>query len=234
MLTMSVKTNISDLERGLNQFAKKELPYAVVRGLTAVAKQAQTQVRSELSQHFTIRNSFVSRGITVEPARKTDWPHAQAVVLSKDAFMTDHEQGAKREPGSLGFVAAPVSPGEKDSVRPMQEQVITPRLRARKLVQLAQSKKQYHLVTLPRSKTLGVVGSPKRYIYGNRAKRNSAELARRMAHRLKIESESRVLWALPQEVHLKKRWNFVDTVMDTRFDGFHREIDIILRKASYK
>jgi hypothetical protein len=138
--------------------------------------------------------------------------------------MTDHEEGATRQAGSLGFVATPISPGQAGSVRPDQTQIIQPRLRAKKLLQLTKSKKNYHLVKLPRSGSLGIMYKPTSYVYRNSKK----------ASHQQFQDQSKSMYVLPQEIKLKKRWDFVERAMSVSIAVFHQEMILILAKEGLK
>jgi hypothetical protein len=209
-MRIRITTNAAQLERELTQFAQKELPKAMARTLTALAKEAQKKVREELPSRFRIRNDYVSRGIETVPAEKSDGLHSmKAVIGSRNSFMRLQEEGGdKPRLKGLGLLAAPL----RSRVRPVESEVIRPGLRPMKLLQLVQDKKNYRLETLKSNSQKAIVFRPQSKSYLTRAKRNSALALRRRQARLALSQRVRVLWVLPEQVTLKPRWQFFETV----------------------
>lgn len=74
----------------------KQIPYALALAITEVANYSRDAVKSELPNHFTIRNNYTAKGIRVKRAEKRDYPNIHALVGSVDKFMDDHDQGGDR------------------------------------------------------------------------------------------------------------------------------------------
>ncbi len=74
----------------------KQMRFATILALTRVAKNAQVEVRKSLVRDFTLRNRWTEGGIRIKPALKTDKPEPFAEVYSRDWYIAQHEQGAKR------------------------------------------------------------------------------------------------------------------------------------------
>ncbi len=87
------------------QETAEQMPFATALALTKTAQLAQADVRAQLSESFTLRNSWVSKGIRILPARKDD---LAATVYTKDYFMALHVMGGDRVPASPGKDAVPV------------------------------------------------------------------------------------------------------------------------------
>ena len=72
MLTFSAKADIRVLERQLDAWAKRQLPFATAQALTAVAKKAADAERREMQRTLDRPEPFTLRGIAVKAARKND------------------------------------------------------------------------------------------------------------------------------------------------------------------
>lgn len=87
MFTVRVEARVEDLERELRDVARSQLPFTMAQTLTKVAELARDRVRAEMPRRFTIRSQRVIRGVTIQPAKKRDWPRPFAIVGTLDAFM---------------------------------------------------------------------------------------------------------------------------------------------------
>lgn len=107
---MSVAINVSfdtaPIVRGFEDLARKQIPFATAVALTRTAKDAAEDVRNHLGDDFTLRSSWVARGITISPATKT---RLRAEVRSRDKFMALQETGGDRVPSTPGRDAVPVT-----------------------------------------------------------------------------------------------------------------------------
>lgn len=83
----------------------KQARFAMALALTRVAQEAQARVRGDLTENFTIRSPWVSKGIRIVRANPKT---LEAVVFSKDDFMALQEAGGTKEPRSGKTVAVPV------------------------------------------------------------------------------------------------------------------------------
>ena len=70
MIGIHIQVDTSDMERGLDAMARKQLPFAVAAALTATAKDAQAAVRAQMPARFTLRGPWVPKGIRIRPAKK--------------------------------------------------------------------------------------------------------------------------------------------------------------------
>ncbi|MBF0213039.1 MAG: hypothetical protein HQM00_05665 [Magnetococcales bacterium] len=71
----------------------KQVRFAASMALTNTAKDAQDEVRKQLSKRFTIRTPWVSKGVQVRAATKEN---LEAVVVVKDQFMVMQETGGEK------------------------------------------------------------------------------------------------------------------------------------------
>lgn len=93
-----IDVNVPDAIHSLERVVRKQVPFATALALTWTAADAQEAVRDDLPEHFTIRNTWVSKGIRIEPARKADWPNMSARIYSRDDFMARQEFGGLKVP----------------------------------------------------------------------------------------------------------------------------------------
>ena len=90
MLVLDLTADIHAAIADLSNLARKHVPFATARALTAVAYDARDEVREQLPKRFIIRRPWVAKGIGVERATKTD---LEANVFSRDRFMALQEEG---------------------------------------------------------------------------------------------------------------------------------------------
>ena len=99
----------------------KQLPFAVAKGLTATAKDAQGAVLGGLSNKFTLRNNWFKPntplGIRIKPAKKNN---LQAEVGTNFDAMEKFETGKDKTPRSGRHLAIPTP-----NVRRNKRQIIT-------------------------------------------------------------------------------------------------------------
>lgn len=81
MLTLDVQTNLKPLMAGLDDLAKKQIPFATARALTAVAKKVQKAETDAISDIFDRPTLFTQRSVGVRAAKKAD---LTATVFVKD------------------------------------------------------------------------------------------------------------------------------------------------------
>lgn len=90
-----VRVNTGLFQRQLSKLEKQQIPFATARALTWVALDAQKEVRRQLPRRFKIKNSWVSKGIRITPAKKH---RLVAEVYTKDYFMERQEEGGTKRP----------------------------------------------------------------------------------------------------------------------------------------
>jgi hypothetical protein len=84
----------------------KNLKFALALALTRTAKAAQAEVIRQLPERFTIRTTWVKRGIRIIPATKK---RLQSSVIVKDDFMIRQEEGGEKRSLTGHAVAIPVA-----------------------------------------------------------------------------------------------------------------------------
>lgn len=102
---IQVKVNADLVNRRLTDLEQKQLPFATARALTWLAMDVQKEERRELPRRFTIRNTWVAKGIRIKPAKKT---RLVAEVYSRDDFMERQEEGGTKRPKQGQHLAVPV------------------------------------------------------------------------------------------------------------------------------
>ncbi|MCP4352303.1 MAG: hypothetical protein GY795_43145 [Desulfobacterales bacterium] len=89
--------------------ASKQLPFATALALTNTAKKAQEKLRQGLGSKFTMRRTWVAKGIQVKAANKRQPLHLmEAIIGSKDEFMLRQELGGVKKGRSGHRIAIPV------------------------------------------------------------------------------------------------------------------------------
>jgi hypothetical protein len=101
------------LERDLQTFAKKAVPYAARNGLNGSAFALQDEWRGEVRRTFTLRNQYTVRAIRVDKAQGLDLRTMQAVTGSVAPYMADQEEGATvRGKSGKKAIPAPAAAGQ--------------------------------------------------------------------------------------------------------------------------
>jgi hypothetical protein len=104
MIHVSVRHDFIRLSRTLDNFSRKQLPFAAARALTAIARDAGDDVTRGLSEDLDRPTPFTKKAVGIVPARKTD---LRAVVLIKDRpsqYLGYQIRGGQREPKGKALV----------------------------------------------------------------------------------------------------------------------------------
>ena len=100
-----------DLEKftaKMDALTRKQLPFAMTLALTWTAQNASVALQGNLRDHFTIRSSWVARGIRIEAARKKGRDRASKVG-SVDPFMARQALGGTKKPiGKTKMLGVPL------------------------------------------------------------------------------------------------------------------------------
>jgi hypothetical protein len=99
-----VRADTAALKAALSSIEQSQLPFATARALTTTAKQGQAAVRARLPQIFTIRTTWLDKGIQVRSASKRD---LRAAVVSRDEFMGLQETGGEKKPRKGRAIGVP-------------------------------------------------------------------------------------------------------------------------------
>lgn len=93
MIQLDLTADITAATQSLSDLQLRHAPFATARALTDAARDARDAVRADLPHRFNIRKPWVAKGINIEGATKS---HLVAHVFSRDAFMSEQEDGGTR------------------------------------------------------------------------------------------------------------------------------------------
>lgn len=105
---IDVRTNLKQLERNLDDFAYRQLPFATAQALTGLGKLVQAGEREAMSSVFDKPTPFTVNAVGVQGARKDN---LQAVVYVKDiaaSYLAPYEFGGPNKLNSTALLK-PVS-----------------------------------------------------------------------------------------------------------------------------
>ena len=72
MITISVSDNIKDITRGLDDFARQQVPFATAKALTDTAKGVQAALQQEIKSVFDRPTPWIQRSPVIERATKAN------------------------------------------------------------------------------------------------------------------------------------------------------------------
>ncbi|APO74256.1 hypothetical protein AM571_CH01421 [Rhizobium etli 8C-3] len=82
MIEASIKFDLHEFERGLNNIERKQLPYAVMLTLTETAKGGRLEVQREMDKVFDRPTPYAKRGVVYDRATRQNL--TAAVVITGD------------------------------------------------------------------------------------------------------------------------------------------------------
>lgn len=92
-LEISVRTNLTDVERGLSDLAKRQMPYATALALTSLSKLVAADAVKNLSAKLKNPSPFTLRSVKAMAARKDNLV-AKVYVMDKAAeYLEPYERG---------------------------------------------------------------------------------------------------------------------------------------------
>jgi len=95
MFAISVKSNIDDVIKSLDDGQRRQVPFAISRALNATAFDAQRAVKKNLHKTFTLRSKWTERGVRVIRSNKQKL--VAVVLMGKGReYMGLHEFGGTR------------------------------------------------------------------------------------------------------------------------------------------
>ena len=104
MTDLKIDLDLSPALNALNDLKRSQIPFATALALTRTSQYAQREVKRSLPERFTIRNTFVERGVKVKAATKASQEatvHWQAPVASRRGFaqsLARQETGGGKTP----------------------------------------------------------------------------------------------------------------------------------------
>lgn len=84
MLQISVSADVARIRRQLDDVARRQLPFAAARALTAAARRGAEAERQAMRTKLDRPSPFTLRGVAVQPARKEDLK-ATVLILPEQA-----------------------------------------------------------------------------------------------------------------------------------------------------
>ncbi|SDH05679.1 MULTISPECIES: hypothetical protein [unclassified Duganella] len=72
MFDVSIRSNLREMQRGLDTFARKQLPFASARALTAIGRRVQEGEQGGMRSLFDKPTPFTVKSVGVKAARKND------------------------------------------------------------------------------------------------------------------------------------------------------------------
>jgi hypothetical protein len=100
MIAISVKANIAGVAKGLDDLAKRQLPFASALAVTGLAQRVRLAETANLAQTFDRPTPFTLNAVGVVPARKAN---PTAIVFVRDrqaAYLAPYEFGGRQVLGS--------------------------------------------------------------------------------------------------------------------------------------
>src|SRR6187399_2615573 len=114
MLTVDT-SDWKKLERQLNTFRSKALPYATREMVNKMAFEAQSIWRTQtLKEQFKLRNSYTQSSIRVDKATTLDIDAQVSTVGSVASYMDEQEfGGSESKKGKYGVALPAAAPGKR-------------------------------------------------------------------------------------------------------------------------
>jgi hypothetical protein len=201
------------------QIIEKQIPFALSRTINGTMYEAQSILRRELGEHFTVRRpGFLQQSIKVNPTTKANLngeigvpPRSNSGI---DQALAAQERGGRRPSQHGGKVAEPLSGARPTPLSTTPPSKWPGKLKRTFTVRTAKG------VTLILQRVGGKKGRGRRAIVGPVEVQHDPQL--------------RVMYALASPPELKKRWNFVETVVTEAKkipERFARELLAAIRTA---
>ena len=103
-LQISIRSDLDDLRAQLDDFARKQLPFAVAGVLTEIARGGQKKASALIRAKFDRPTPFSQRGPKVEPATKTFWQSKLYMQEIQAKYLGLEETGGIRTPPKVALV----------------------------------------------------------------------------------------------------------------------------------
>jgi hypothetical protein len=105
LFEINIRTDVERFGKTLDDFARRQLPFATALAITALARKVQAAETAALPEVFDRPTPFTMRAVGVVPATKRK---PEAIVFIKDiqaAYLAPYEFGGKQIPARPGNVA---------------------------------------------------------------------------------------------------------------------------------
>jgi hypothetical protein len=105
-----IKADARGVQRGLNDIARRQMPFATARALTSTAKLAQQNVARQLPSIFDRPTPFTRNAIGIQAATKTNLVARVFVKARQAEYLVLEETGGTRTPKGRGLVLPRAAP----------------------------------------------------------------------------------------------------------------------------
>ncbi len=102
MITISIKHDMTNITRYLDDIQRKQVPYATARALTKTVQGAKDEAGKQIAQRLNRPTRYATSAMYIKPATKAK---LEAMVYVKDAGMTQ-KSGMKSQADVLGHLFA--------------------------------------------------------------------------------------------------------------------------------
>lgn len=204
----SLRTNLAEVIRDLDDLSKQQLPFAMALALTRTAQETRDHLRARLPDHFTVRSTWVEKSLQITRAEKKD-PDPTAIVGSLYWPMWAHAEGGTKAARS-GKLGIPVG------ARPTAQTITGPNTFPSKLL----GRPNFFVAPFSRA-PFSVGEGPETGVFERTALAAGAHGPVPMRSRkktAKAEQSRRHLklwWTLEEEVKIKQDWPFFEDAMQS-------------------
>ena len=101
MPNIRIAIDITGYVEEVNQARSRDIPFVTAKALTRTAQDAQSEVRRDVQQKFSLRNTWTQTGIRITPAEKLSWPITAEVYTDTGNaqapdYLTGQEEGGEK------------------------------------------------------------------------------------------------------------------------------------------
>lgn len=101
---LNVSADVRQVERWLSDAARKQIPFATAKALSAAADAARISIMRRLPQTFDNPTSFTMRGVAIKTARKSDLEARVFIKTAQAEYLALEETGGTRQPKKTALV----------------------------------------------------------------------------------------------------------------------------------
>ena len=208
-----ISINLDPFLRSLDEFQRKNLPFAQAVALNNTAFQAKAKLVEAMPQKFDLRSPRMAKGFRVDKAHKKQ-PIPSATVFHLDAWMAIHETGGDKRPTKGRSMGVPAAETQAKGRAPSGK--IRERWWPRNLGKNAGFADPAAAGRMGGRGNKGK-GAPKAFLMTSRngdrtivrrTSRSTGKASRTGSNRWDLLD----LYYLKKEVTVRPRWDFVDTV----------------------
>ena len=112
--SLSVRTNIDQLKKDLNDVQRKQLPFIIAKTITQTAQYSAKIEKSFIKQRFDKPRPWTTKGVAFLPASKKNWSAKVYVKRNQAQYLFRQEVGGVRFPRSNTLISPGVDAGRKN------------------------------------------------------------------------------------------------------------------------